>query len=243
MSSARRTSRAGGGGAAPDPPVGDGRRALASELRIVAVEVGEDEARRVPELVGEVPVALDALLGEANVPPLGGHRGQGEAERVGAELIHDGERIHHVALRLRHLPPFRVAHEGVDVDVVEGHLAHHLEPEHRHPRHPEEDDVEAGDEDRGRVEGLELGGGVGPAERGERPEPGREPRVEHVRILAQRAPALRAGGQVRARDVHLAVLVAVPGGDAVAPPELARDGPVAELLHPIGSRSWPSRAG
>ena len=34
----------------------------------------------------------------------------------------------------------------MDVDVVERHLVHEVQPDHHHPRDPEEDDVEAGDE-------------------------------------------------------------------------------------------------
>ena len=44
---------------------------------------------------------------------------QGEAQRVGAEFVDDAERIDHVALRLRHLGAGGVAHQAVDVDVVE----------------------------------------------------------------------------------------------------------------------------
>ena len=39
-----------------------------------------------------------------------------------------------------------VAHQGVDVDVAERHLLHEVQAHHHHARHPEEDDVEAGDE-------------------------------------------------------------------------------------------------
>ena len=121
----------------------------------------------------------------------------------------------------------------MDVDVVERHVAHELDAQHCHPRHPEEQDVEAGGEHRGGVEHLELGGLLGPAEGRERPEPRGEPRVEHVGVLAERSPALRARGEIGAGDVHAPVLVAVPHRDAVAPPELARDRPVADVLHPV----------
>ena len=107
-------------------------------------------------------------------------------------------------------------------------------PEHRHPGDPEEQDVEAGHEARGRVEGLELRRVVGPAQGGERPEPGREPRVEHVGVLAERPVALRALGEVRrARRASLPSASQYQTGMPVAPPELARDAPVADVLHPV----------
>ena len=62
--------------------------------------------------------------------------------------------------------------------------------EHHHPRHPEEQDVVAGDQDGGRIELRQFGGAVRPAHRRERPQRRGEPRVEHVGVLL---PALRRG--------------------------------------------------
>ena len=40
--------------------------------------------------------------------------------------------------------PLGIAHQGVDVDVLEGDLVHEVQPHHHHAGHPEEEDVEAG---------------------------------------------------------------------------------------------------
>ncbi len=45
-----------------------------------------------------------------------------EAQRVGAVFVDQFERIDDVALRLRHLGAGGVAHQRVDVDVVERHF-------------------------------------------------------------------------------------------------------------------------
>ena len=42
-----------------------------------------------------------------------------------------------------------------------------------------------------------------------------------------------AGGGVSAGDGDLAARVAVPGGDAMAPPQLTADAPVVYVLHPV----------
>ena len=91
---------------------------------------------------------------------------------------------------------------------------------------------------RRRVERLELGRLRGPAERRERPQRRAEPGVEHVLVPAQRdvpavpGPRLRQRVGLAARDVDVAGLV-VPGGNAVAPPELAADAPVLDVAHPL----------
>ena len=83
-------------------------------------------------------------------------RSKREAQRVGAVFVDDAERVDDVALRLRHLGAGRVAHQAVDVDVVERHFLHEVQAHHHHARDPEEDDVEAGDQRRGRIVALEL---------------------------------------------------------------------------------------
>src|SRR4029077_19626148 len=48
-----------------------------------------------------------------------------------------------------------------------------------------------------------------------------------------RSPAFRARAEVFLRDVHRAVGVAVPRRNPVTPPELARDAPGMNVLHPV----------
>src|SRR5205823_2314494 len=93
--------------------------------------------------------------------------------------------------------------------------------------------VEAGDQKRRGIEALEIFGAVGPTQRGERPQAGAEPGVENIGILAQFAAAFRTRGWIGARDDGLATGIAVPGWNAMSPPELARDAPVADVVHPF----------
>ena len=128
-------------------------------------------------------VKVDLAGGEQDVASLGGERRQSHAQRVGSVLVDHVQRVDDVALGLAHLLSVFVADQGVDVDVLEGHLVHELEPHHDHPGHPEEDDVEPRDHQRGRVEVFELRGIVRPAHRGEGPERAAEPGVQDVLIL------------------------------------------------------------
>ena len=114
-----------------------------------------------------------------------------------------------------------------------------------HPGHPEEDDVVAGDQHVGGVEIVQILGLLGPAQGGEGPQGGGEPGVQHVLVLL-RCACRRTSGScagVLPDDGHLAAVVAVPGGDLVAPPQLPGDAPVADVLHPVDSRSWSKRSG
>src|SRR2546426_11053735 len=64
---------------------------------------------------------------------------------------------------------------------------------------------------------------------------GREPRVEHVGVLLDRTAALGAGFRVLA--VGPLAERGAPGAgehrDAMAPPQLSRDVPVPDVLHPV----------
>ena len=76
---------------------------------------------------------------------------------------------------------------------------------------------------------------VGPAEDGEGQQAGGEPGVEDVGLLrdvGDAAALAQAVGRF-ARDGDFAAGRAVPGGDAMAPPELAGDAPVVDVRHPL----------
>ena len=197
-----------------------------------------DEAGGVPQLGDEVAVALDAGRAELDVAALGDRGQQRHAQGIGAIVVDDLQGVDHVALGLGHLGAALVAHQAVDVDVLERHLAGEVQAQHHHPGDPEEDDVEAGDQDRGRVEARQLGGPLGPAQGRERPQARGEPGVEHVLVATQRhvVAVVRRG---RGHGLGLARLDedlpvgAVPGRDLMAPPELARDAPGLDVAHPF----------
>jgi hypothetical protein len=77
-----------------------------------------------------------------------------------------------------------VAHEGMDVDGAERHVAHEMDPHHHHAGDPEEDDVEARDQYVAGVVALQERSLLGPAEGRERPQGRREPGIEHVLVAA-----------------------------------------------------------
>ena len=134
------------------------------------IHVHEEEPRRVPNLVGECAVAFSAGHVEGDVGAGRGHGGQREAHRVGAVLLDDFDGIDDVALGLGHLFAVGVADQGVDINLAEGnrfrkgalasirhrHVAGKPAAQHDHARHPEEEDVEAGDQEAGGIEGVEI---------------------------------------------------------------------------------------
>ncbi len=96
--------------------------------------------------------------------------GEGEAHGVGSVALNDLDGINDVAFGLGHLLAVGVAHERVDVDFAEGygifevafaavghgHVRHEVAAEHDHAGDPEEEDVEAGDEELGGIERVEI---------------------------------------------------------------------------------------
>ena len=115
-----------------------------------------------------------------------------------------------------------------------------LDAEHRHPRHPKEQDVESRSTGPRSDRRPSAPASPGPHPRVERPAR-RRTVVEHVGSCRS-APPNCGHASDGARHVHAPVLVAVPHRDARAPPELARDRPVADVLHPVEIRLVP-RAG
>ena len=76
-------------------------------------------------------------------------------------------------------------------------------------------------------------GVIGPALRGEGPELRAEPGVEHVLVLPHVvSTTVGAGVNILHKGVLPAAVLAVKHRDAVTPPELPRDTPVLEAIHP-----------
>ena len=214
------------------------REGRLARLREASGPVGEHEARRIPELVGEVPPAVElACVRRWSMP---GARPVTSAKRSASAPISSISSSGSTTLPLVLLifAAVRVADHPVQVDGVERLAVGQEEAEHHHPRHPEEEDVVPGLHDAGRVE-ARAGRGSRPASRGSRTATGRS----RTRCRRCRSPGAapppggrsprRLGSIGRVADGDVAV-GAVPGRDAVAPPQLATDRPVVDVLHPVG---------
>lgn len=156
--------------------------------------LAEDEPCGVPQFGGEVSAevelvrrvaALCILLDrQTHILRFGGHGGQRETQRIGTVGIDDLDRVHAVALALAHPLALAIEDGGVDSDMVEGNATHVVDAGHHHPRHPERDDVSAGEEDGTGVILCQFGGLFGPAEGGVGPEGRAKPSIEDVWVLA-----------------------------------------------------------
>ncbi len=215
------------------------------QLWPLVAELHQDEPGHVPQLVEEVARVLELRRRRPHRAPLGRRVGHREAERVGAVLVHQLERVDGVPLRLAHLPPLRIDDQRGDIDGFERDLVAEVKRRHDHPRHPEEDDVERRHEELRRVVGRQLRRLLRPAHDRERPQPRREPRVEHVLVLTEIDVAavvvpcllgrvgLGVGGE-------RSIVRSVPDRNPVPPPQLARDAPVADVLHPVDVQLRPA---
>ena len=223
---------------AQDPAIGRAEARQVGPARRFALQ--KDKAGSVPELVGEIPIVLDLLLREANVLAAGAEVRAPGARRIRPVGIHHVERIDPGSEGLAHPPSVRGQHGGVDQHVREGDGPHEVQAQEDHPGHPQVDDVAARIEHLGGIEAAQVLRVLRPAERGEWPEPGGEPGVEHVRVLGQRPVATV---RTRRRVLKVGDRVAVGAGpdrDPVPKPELTRDAPVPDVAHPAQILLGPS---
>ena len=133
-------------------------------------------------------VAFSIFSAHLRLHQPGGALGDQVVER---DAVDDVERVEDVALGLGHLLAVLVADQAGDVDVLERHAAGEVVGHHDHPRDPEEDDVEAGDQHRRRHVAVEAAlapslAASGQPMRAERPQRRGEPGLEHVVVLRQR---------------------------------------------------------
>ena len=198
----------------------------------------------VPDFVAEVAALFAECLVEEDIVAGGGGQHHAHAHAIGTEAGDEVQRVGRIAQLLRHLAAQLVAHDTREVHVAEGHLARVLVAGHNHAGHPEEDDVRTRHQVARRVVVADflvarLHDAV---EERDGPEPRREPRVERVLVLTEVGggklvvAALLAGqghGFFNRFGHYEATRGQVVGGNAVAPPELARDTPVLDVLQPV----------
>ena len=177
---------------------------------------------------------------ERHVRPHAHAGDHGPPQRIGAEFLDHIERIDAIAERLGHLASLCVAHRAVQVDRVKRLAPHEMKPRHHHARDPEKDDLGCRHEDVGRIKRREVIRRVRPPQRRHRPEPARGPRVEHVLVLPHGAAARGARRRIVAQRRLPAAGVAVEHRNAMPPPELPRDVPVADVLHPMEVHRLPA---
>ncbi len=144
----------------------------------------------------------------------------------------------------RHLASELVAYDTGKVYVAERLAAAVLVAGHYHARNPEEYDVGTRYQIVGGVVVVDLFvvGAAYAVKYRDRPQPRREPRVEHILVLTQigRRERRIAGFGARLFDgfgerlCHdVSALRQVVGRYALSPPQLARYAPVLDVLHPV----------
>ena len=146
----------------------------------------------------------------------------------------DVERVDSRPEALRHASPVGGEHGRVDDHVPKRDVVHELEAGEDHPVLPEADDLPRGRVQIAGVVRAQVGGVVRPAQRGERPERGREPGVEDVLLPSQLGRVALGARLGLGLGDDLVAVRAVPDRKLVTPPELARDVPVRCVLERVG---------
>ncbi len=197
-------------------------------------EVHHHKTAGIPHLVGKVPHSLALFRVKAHVVAGAVTGDKVKPKGVRAVFLRHLQRVDAVAQGLGHFSSLVIPDQTVDQHRVEGNVLHLLTAGKDHPGDPEEDDVIAGNHDGGGVIEVQVRRLLRPPQGGEGPQGGGEPGVQHVRVTGQTgAAALFAPGGILPADVDVAALVAVPGGDLMAPPQLAGDAPVVDIFHPV----------
>ena len=224
-----------------------GHRDALAEIRFLHLH----EARGVPDLRAEIAADFELLLIDLRIAVERSDKRDRESESVGGVRVDKLQRIERIALRLRHLRTVGGADDTVDHDILKRRLAHKVDTRHHHARDPEEDDILGGYEIARRIELVEIGSLLRPAESRERPKPRAEPGVKNVGILLKvgerQSGITRLGLRLLERllgglgDKHQ-LLFPIPNSpfpakricrNSMPPPKLTRNAPILNILHPV----------
>ena len=118
----------------------------------------------IPEFVREIPRSLHrrgrvllSVVIEADVLSCPGHfPHQSKAQGIGAVALNQQQRIDAIAGTFAHLAVLLIPHQAMDINILKGHFTRENAGHHRHPGHPEKDDVEARHQGAGGVPALKV---------------------------------------------------------------------------------------
>lgn len=154
------------------------------QMRGARLDVGRtkllEEAAGVPDFVEPGGVLLERFGVELHVQGGLGAGGQMPAQGVSSKLINDLQRVNPVAQGLGHFFVVLVADQSVKKNMGEGPTAGEKFAHHPHARAPEEQNVFPRFHPDPGVKLFKIGGVVGPAQGGKRPQRGKKPGVQRV---------------------------------------------------------------
>ena len=198
----------------------------------------------VPNLVTEVTALLAQRVVEHQVVTCRRAQHHSHTHTVSTILSDQIQRIGRIAQLLRHLATDLIAHDTREVNIAEGHLAAILITRHNHTSYPEEDDIGTRNQVVGRIVILDLLvlGIADTVKYRDRPQPRREPGVEYILVLTQVAHLQRVVASLSASQFqcllsglgnYITTLGQIVSRNALTPPQLTRDTPVLDVLHPV----------
>ncbi len=121
--------------------------------------------------------------------------------------------------------------------MTERNFLFEFQSHHNHPRHPEENNVITCYQHACRIELPQFHRVFRPAHSRKGPQGGAKPSIQHVRILLDSAAAMRTCRQIIPRNNGFATAFAVPSGNAMTPPNLPGNTPVANIFQPVQIRA------
>src|SRR5208337_3324185 len=187
----------------------------------------------VPELVCEIPTLLDLLFIESDVLAVRRDSHQPKPETVGSILRNQVERIGRIPETFRHFAAPQIPDNSGEEHILKRHRSLVFEACHDHARNPEKNDVGPGYQVLRRVETLPRR----LIHRGKRPQPSGEPGIQHVWILV---PMFLICRRFRVDMDASWIVVMIPDGDSVTPPELTADAPILDMIDPMFEGFRPS---
>ena len=236
---------------------------LTKRRRRLSTQIHQGKTSGIPELISEVPgrlhcrggVALTVVIQADVLTSSGNFTHQSKAQSIGAITLDEQQRINTIAGAFAHLAILLIPHQAMDIDVCERHATGEGTSHHRHPRHPEKDDVEPCDQSAGGIPTFKVCTLlIRPAHGGEGPKTTGKPGIKNIfillddhslsKLITSLLPCLllRASHQIRSGIGQLIVSLTdnKPGRNAMAPPQLPADAPITNLSEPIAIDLLPT---
>ena len=203
-----------------------------------------NQTESIPYLITEVTSLFAKCIIEKDVVSGRSRKHHTHTYPVGTVLINQFQRIGRVTERLGHLTSQLVTNDTCEINVLERHLSFVFVSGHNHAGYPEEDDIRPCHQVACRIIIFDffITRIVDTVEQRNRPQPGREPRIQTVFVLTEIFHCQSCvaclflcfrQGFFGSGCHYVTAFRQEVSRNTVSPPQLTADTPVLDVFHPV----------
>ena len=201
---------------------------------VKALQIHQHKAGGIPQLVSKVSGSHNTIIDKSHIITRSVAGNQHKSQGISAILVNNLYWINTITQGFRHLPSLLISNQTMNVNSLEWNILAKFQSHHNHAGYPEENNIITSNQGAGWVELLQLRSFLWPAHSFKWPQARAEPGIQYILILMEMlAATFWTYIYISTRNSGFATIITVPGRNPMAPPQLAGNTPITNIVQPV----------